>query len=109
MNCFKSFIVPKSEKVKSIDTDSIGTYHVIDVNLWFKTNSLTPSNMNEIRQYIFEEWLHKKIVSSKTKCVSGSNLVVVYDTPTDLFINLLKHKITEILEFEFCDIILMNE
>lgn len=109
MECFKSFIVPKSEKVKKIEIDSIGTYHVIDVNLWFKTNSLTPSNMNEIRQYIFEEWLHKKIVSSKTKCVSGSNLVVIYDTPTDLFIDLLKHKITEILEFEFCDIILMNE
>jgi hypothetical protein len=41
--------------------------------------------------------------------VSGSNLVVVYDSPTDPFIDLLKNKITEILEFEFCDIILMNE
>ena len=65
--------------------------------------------MNEIRQYIFEEWLHKKIATSKTKVISGSNLVVVYDSPTDPFINLLKNKITEILEFEFCDIILMNE
>lgn len=109
LECFKSFIVPKSDKVKTIDTDSIGPYHVIDVNLWFKTNSLTPSNMNEIRQYIFEEWLHKKIVTSKTKVVSGSNLVVVYDSPTDPFIDLLKNKISEILEFEFCDIILMNE
>jgi hypothetical protein len=109
LECFKSFIVPKSDKVKTIDTDSIGPYHVIDVNMWFKTNSLTPSNMNEIRQYIFEEWLHKKIVTSKTKVVSGSNLVVVYDSPTEPFIDLLKNKILEILEFEFCDIILIDE
>ena len=109
MECFKSFIVPKSDKVKSIDTDSVGIYHVIDVNLWFKTNNLTPSNMNDIRQYIFEEWLHKKISTAKTKVVSGSNLVIVYDSPTDLFINLLKNKMTEILEFEFCDIILIDE
>lgn len=109
MEEFKSFIVPKLDKSKIINTDFISPYHVIDVNLWFKTNSLSPSDMNKIRQYIFEEWLHKKIAASKTKVLSGSNLVVVYETPTDLFIDLLKNKITEILEFEFCDIILMNE
>jgi len=65
--------------------------------------------MNEIRQYIFEEWLHKKITSSKSKISTGSNLVVIYDSPTDPFVDLLKHKILEILDYDFCDIILIEE
>lgn len=107
--CLKSFIIPKADKVKSFSQESCESFHVIDVNLWFKSNNLTPSSMNEIRQYIFEEWLHKKITSSKSKIVSGSNLIVVYDSPTDPFIDLLKQKIIEILEYDFCDIVLMEE
>lgn len=105
---FKSFIVEKTEKVKTLDPGDCSGLHIIDVNLWFKSNNLTPSSMNDIRQYIFEEWLHKKIYSSKTKITSGFNLVIVYDNPTDLFINLLKQKIHEVLECDFCDIVLME-
>jgi hypothetical protein len=105
----KSFIIPKADKLKTFNQDSCDTFHVIDVNMWFKNNNLTPSSMNEIRQYIFEEWLHKKITSSKSKISSGSKLVIVYDSPTDPFINLLKHKIIEILEYDFCDIVLTEE
>lgn len=104
----KSFIIPKAEKLKTFEYSDCSGLHVIDVNMWFKSNSLTPSNMNEIRQYIFEEWLNKKICSSKTKINSGFNLVVIYETPTDLFLNLLKEKIEEILENDFCDIILID-
>ena len=104
----KSFIIPKAEKLKTFEYSDCSGLHVIDVNMWFKSNSLTPSNMNEIRQYIFEEWLNKKICSSKTKINSGFNLVVIYETPTDLFLNLLKEKIEEILENDFCDIILVD-
>jgi len=107
--CFKSFILPKSDRLKSFNQDFCGTSHVIDINLWFKNNSLTPSCMNEIRQYIFEEWLHKKITGSKSKVSSGSNLIIVYDSPNDLFIDLLKRKISEILEFDFCDVVLVEE
>ena len=105
----KSFIISKADKLKTFNRDSCDTFHVIDVNMWFKNNNLTPSSMNEIRQYIFEEWLHKKITSSKSKISSGSKLVIVYDSPTDPFINLLKHKIIEILEYDFCDIVLTEE
>jgi hypothetical protein len=65
--------------------------------------------MNEIRQYIFEEWLHKKILSSKNKINSGSNLVIVYDSPTDPFVSLLKEKISEVFGCEFCDVVLIPE
>ncbi len=104
----KSFIVPKMERAKSFNQENCGTFHIIDVNLWFKSNNLTPSCMNEIRQYIFEEWLHKKISSSKSKITSGVNLVIVYDSPTDLFIDLLKQKIVDILEHDFCDVVLID-
>lgn len=104
----KSFIVPKSDKIKSFNQDSCESFHIIDVNMWFKINNLTPSSMNEIRQYIFEDWLHKKITGSKTKVSSGSNLIIVYDSPTDPFIDLLKQKIIEILEYDFCDVVLVE-
>lgn len=109
MESFQTFIVNKSDKIKSMGFKSIGTFHIIDVNLWFKSNNLTPLNMNEIRQFIFEEWLHKKITAFKSKIISGSNLVVVNETPTNLFIDLLKDKIKEILAIEFCAIILIEE
>ena len=104
----KSFIISKADKVKNFDYGDCSGLHIIDVNMWFKSNSLTPTSMNEIRQYIFEEWLHKKLCSSKSKLTSGFNLVVVYDNPTDPFIDLLKGKILEILEYEFCDVILVD-
>lgn len=105
---FKSFIVNKSERVKTLEVECCTGFHIIDINLWFKSNNLSPSSMNEIRQYIFEEWLHKKIYSSRTKVASGFNLVIVYDTPNDLFISLLKQKIMEVLEYDFCDIVLVD-
>ena len=104
----RSFIIPKADKLKTLNQDSCGGFHVIDVNLWFKANNLTPSSMNEIRQYIFEEWLHKKISGSKTKMSNGCSLIIVYDSPTDPFIALLKHKIVEILDYDFCDVVLMD-
>jgi hypothetical protein len=104
----KSFIVPKLEKAKNFNQEICGVFHVIDVNLWFKSNNLTPSCMNEVRQYIFEEWLHKKITGSKSKISLGHNLVIVYDSPTDPFVNLLGQKISEVLEYDFCDIVLLD-
>jgi hypothetical protein len=104
----RSFIIPKADKLKTLNQDSCGGFHVIDVNLWFKANNLTPSSMNEIRQYIFEEWLHKKISGSKTKMSNGCSLIIVYDSPTDPFIALLKQKIVEILDYDFCDVVLMD-
>lgn len=104
----KSFIVPKIEKGKNLNQEICGGFHIIDVNLWFKSNNLTPSCMNEIRQYIFEEWLHKKITGSKSKISLGCNLVIVYENPTDSFIDLLSQKISEALEYEICDIVLLD-
>lgn len=104
---FQSFIVSKVDKIKNINLEQYDVCH-IDVNSWFKNNNLTPDNMNEIRQYIFEEWLHKKMTSSKNKISTGCKLVIVYDSPTEPFIDLLKLKISEIFEHEFCDIVLAD-
>ncbi len=83
--------------------------YVIDVNSWFKTNSLTPSNMNDIRQYIFEEWLSKKIMGFKNKISQGHKLVIIFDTPTPHFVSLLKERISDIFQPEFCEVILVDE
>ncbi len=105
---FKSFVISKIDKIRNVELENYDPCY-IDVNSWFKSNCLTPSNMNEIRQYIFEEWLHKKILSSKNKINSGSNLVIVYDSPTDPFVSLLKEKISEVFGCEFCDVVLIPE
>lgn len=105
---FKSFIVTKADKIKNTQLQSCDVYP-IDINSWFKQNNLSPSSMNEIRQFIFEEWLHKKILSSKSKVSSGCSLVVVYDTPTDPFVSLLKQKISAIFECDFCEVVLITE
>ena len=108
MTYFKSFIVNKIDKIKNVQTMYSDSCH-IDINSWFRSNSLNPSNMNEVRQFIFEEWLHKKIAGTKNKISSGSALIIVYDSPTDLFIDLLKQKITDVFECEFCEIVLIDE
>jgi len=46
--------------------------------------------------------------SSKNKISTGCKLVIVYDSPTEPFIDLLKLKISEIFEHEFCDIVLAD-
>lgn len=104
---FQSFIVSKADRIKNINSEQFIACQ-IDINSWFKNNNLTPDNMNEIRQFIFEEWLHKKMLSSKNKITTGCKLVIVYDTPSEHFINLLKSKIHEIYEHEFCDIVLAD-
>jgi len=105
---FKSFIVTNSDKIKSVQSQFCGT-HQIDINSWFKQNNISPSEMNEIRQFIFEEWLQKKILSSKAKVSSETFLVIICDTPTDSFISLLKQKISSAFECGFCEVILITE
>lgn len=105
---FKSFIVTKIDKIKNVQL-AISDVCYIDVNSWFKSNNLTPSNMNSIRQFIFEEWFFKKINNSKNKISSGCYLVIIYDSPTDSFVDLLKEKISEVFEPEICEVILVEE
>lgn len=49
------------------------------------------------------------MVSTKNKISTGFKLVIVYDSPTQPFIDLLKSKMIEIYEHEFCDIVLADE
>lgn len=103
----KPIIVPKLDRIKTLDLEPDKICH-IDINLWFKSNNLTPSCMNEIRQFIFEEWFTKKVTTIKNKISAGSQLIIVYDSPTDLFVDLLKEKIMDSLGYEFCDVILIE-
>lgn len=92
-------LIEKSDKIKSVkekESDIIP----IDINLWFKSNNLTPDCMNDIRQYIFEEWLVKKIQINKNKIDSGTIPVIVYNNINEAFISLLKDKILESLEID---------
>jgi hypothetical protein len=81
----------------------------IDVNLWFKSNCLSPENMNEIRQYIFDEWITKKVSSIKPKENSELVVAVIYEKASDKFISFLKEKFLENFEHDFYDIVLVEE
>ncbi len=105
---FKFLVVDKIDKVKIIK-ENFCDVCPIDINMWFKANGLTPDSMNEIRQYIFEEWLSKKIASSKNKVIAGSQPVIIYEYTTSSFVTMLSEKITEVLHPEKCDVILFAE
>lgn len=103
----RSFITSKIDKIKNVQLEQCDVC-LIDINLWFKSNELTPSMMNEVRQYIFEEWFNKKIGTLKNKILLGYPLVIVYDSPTSAFLDILKEKIEEDFTPEICDIILVD-
>lgn len=105
---FKIFLVSKIDKIKNIQVEQ-GEFCSIDINLWFKSNNLTPTLMNEVRQYIFEEWLNKKINSYKNRIILGQPLFIAYENITPLFIDFLKEKISNIFPEHFYDIILSDE
>ena len=105
----KSFIINKLDRSKNIKLEDCTNFYLIDVNSWFKTNGLKSCDMNDIRQYIFEEWLHKKIVGYKNKLEQGYKLVIIYDSPNAAFLELIKKKIIEIYDPEFCEAILVGE
>jgi hypothetical protein len=102
----KYFIVNKIERIKSPDFEGTNVNY-IDVNNWFKINGLNPSNMNEIRQFIFDEWIAKKLKSLKNKITEGSCIIIVYEDPTESFIKFLEQKIEEIFSCESCELILL--
>lgn len=95
------FIVERIDIIKNSETVEGNLCH-IDVNSWFKANGVSPEDMNKIRQYIFEEWLTKKIQSAKNRIYSGYTLAVSYSSPNDKFIRLLEDKISFVLEIEKC-------
>ena len=101
----KSFIINKIDKVKGFTTEGHEFYQ-IDINSWFKSNNLIPGDMNKIRQFIFEEWLCKKIQTSKNKVKSGGHLLIIYDSPTESFVSFLNQKIISVFECDSCEIIL---
>lgn len=100
-------LIEKSDRLKLVK-EKESEIVPIDVNLWFKSNNLTPECMNEIRQYIFEEWLIKKFQSNKNKIESGSIPVIVYNNINEGFISLLEEKIKESLEVEDFHVILFE-
>jgi hypothetical protein len=105
---FNFLVIDKSDKIKIIKEKFYEIY-LIDINSWFKTNNLTPESMNEIRQFIFDEWLNKKIASSRSKIQSGTQPIIICEYITPYFISSLKEKVSFILTPEKCDIILFAE
>jgi len=100
----KIFLVSKINKIKNL---KLKQYNLcfIDINLWFKTNNLNFSLMNEVREYIFEEWFTKKIIESKNKIITKESLYIIYENPTPLFIEFLKEKISSIFPDCFYEIV----
>lgn len=104
----KVFLVEKIEKLNLCELP-IKELTTIDVNSWFKTNGLSPEDMNGVRQFIFDEWITKKVSSIKPKENIELTIVVIYETPSDKFLSFLKEKFLENFGQNFCDIVLVEE
>lgn len=81
----------------------------IDVNFWFKANGLTPEDMNGVRQFIFDEWITKKVSSIKPKENTELSVVVIYEKPSEKFLSFLKEKFLENFGQNFYDIVLVED
>lgn len=103
----KVFLAEKIETIKEVDLCPKDLIN-IDVNSWFKANGLTPDEMNGIRQFIFEEWITKKVSSIKLKEESETFVAVVYESPSPHFLSFLEGKFTEIFGHDFYDIVLVE-
>lgn len=103
----KVFLVEKIERIKEEDLcpkDPIN----IDVNSWFKTHGLTPGEMNGVRQFIFEDWITKKVSSIKLKEGNETFVVIVYESPSPHFLSFIKEKFLEVFGHDFYDIVLVE-
>jgi hypothetical protein len=103
----KVFLVEKIERIKEEDLCPKDLIN-IDVNSWFKTHGLTPGEMNGVRQFIFEEWITKKVSSIKLKEGSETFVVIIYESPNPHFLSFLKEKFSEIFCHDFYDIVLVE-
>lgn len=104
----KVFLVEKIERIKEEDLfpkDLIS----IDVNSWFKIHGLTPEEMNGVRQFIFEEWITKKVSSIKLKEEKETFVVIIYESPNPHFLSFLKEKFLEFFGHDFYDIVLVDD
>jgi hypothetical protein len=74
---------------------------IVNINHWFKKNNLTPKKMNNVRHYIFEEWIEIKLREYKImRYGPKQNIVFVYKSFSDTLVNFLKEKLEQELELE---------
>lgn len=104
---FTSFLVTKNEHLKNPQLQNCEIC-CVDINLWFRNNSVSPSSMNEVRQFIFEEWLYRKIYGFKNKINTGCVLVIIFENPNESFISLLNQKISQAFEIEISEVVLVS-
>lgn len=104
----KVFLVEKIDKLDLCEAP-VKEIVSIDVNSWFKNNELNPDNMNDVRQYIFNEWVTKKISSIKVKENSELYVAIICEFSNKKFINFLSKKFLEFFNDKFCSIILVKE
>jgi hypothetical protein len=104
----KVFLIEKIDKLNLCELP-IKELTIIDVNSWFKTNGLSPEDMNGVRQFIFDEWITKKVSSIKPKENTELSIVVIYETPSDKFLSFLKRKLLENFGHSFYDIVLVED
>lgn len=104
----KVFLIEKIDKLNLCEIPPKNLVN-IDVNSWFRINGLTPEDMNDIRQYIFDEWITKKVSSIKPKENTELSVAVIYESPNEKFLSFLRKKFTENFGINFYDIVLVEE
>jgi len=97
------YVVKSIESMKSLNPNSGPTY-LIDVNSWFEANGFTHKEMNPVREWIFVEWVNKKIASYTSKKCKEEYVCMIFTDSTQASIrnlgkNLSIHFERDNLEF----------
>lgn len=75
---FLNSIEPIKEKIEKTESPLF-----IDVDSWLYSNGIIYEDMNSVREYIFIEWVHKKINAHTLKKSSDSPIYIIFSR-TDL-------------------------
>jgi len=98
------YVVKSLDSVKNLNENS-DSFYVINIDEWFESHGFTHKEMNPVREWIFVEWMNKKISSYSSKKSKEDHICVLFSEATNTFIKNLGKNLTSHFECENLDFV----
>lgn len=93
------YVVKSLDSLKSLNEGS-ESFYVINVNGWFESHGFSHKDMNPVREWIFVEWMNKKISSYSSKKTREEYICILFSETTNTFIKNLSKNLSIHFEWE---------
>lgn len=98
------YAVRSINSLKDIE-ESKNSFYMIDVNSWLEDNGFTHSEMNSVREWIFVEWVNKKLSSYYSKKTKETHICLLFSESSEFFIKNLGNNLKDHFNRENLDLI----